>query len=153
MFRPKTGAKGAAKRKAGQRKVARRPKRTGSSNAQVARVIETTELDCVSHQMYSLYNLNLTQFQRALTVAKGYQYFRIKRVDFKVLPMYDTFDANGATRVPNLYYMIDRLKQLQYANSYKQLEHAGAKPHRLDDKNISFHYSPSALVSILDLRR
>lgn len=152
MFKSRRGVKAAVVRKAGLRKMNRRrvPRAPRAPPSQIARCIETTEADEVSGQMYSLYNLNLTQFSRALTIAKGYQFFRISKVEMVFVPQYDTFDANGPTRVPHLYWQIDRLKQLQYSNTYKQLEKLGSKPHRLDDKMVRFSYKPSVLVGVLD---
>lgn len=137
--------------KAKGRKAAKRVRKTPRvPTAQNARCIETNEVDEVSGQMYSMYNLNLTQFPRAALIAKGYQFFRITKVELVYVPQYDTFDANGATRIPNLYWQMDRLKQLQYTNSYKQLERLGAKPHRLDEKMVRTSYKPSVLVGVLD---
>lgn len=151
MVMRKGGQRAAAKRKAGQRKLMRRiPRGPRVARHEIARLVEETEGDLTSAIAYSSYNLNLSGFTRASTVAKGYQFYRITKVEYQVLPQFDTFTANGNTKVPYLYWLIDRNKQYQFFNSHKQLEKAGAKPIRLDDKTVRFGYRPSVLQGVLD---
>lgn len=103
-----------------------------------------------TNQAYNSYNLQLSSFQRAVIVAQAYQYYRIKRVTYKFSPLSDTFAAGSGTTVPYLYFMIDRLSQLQAVSTASQLRAMGAKPKRLDDKMLTWSYAPSILQAGFD---
>lgn len=112
-------------------------------------------LNC--NQAYTDYNLSLATLPRATDVAKGYQFYRIKRVTYIVKPLSDTFNAQGlapggsAATVPYLYQMIDRTKQFQWGGvTASTLKTAGAKARRLDDKIVTFSFSPSVLQQTYD---
>jgi len=134
------------------RKIARR------SKFEVREVASLTEVDPLNvaftaNQNYSQYNLSLASCTRAQDVAKGYQYYRIKRVTYVVKPLMDTFLQNtGGTdaTVPYLYYMIDRVAQFKNGFSLDQLKAMGAKPRRLDDKTLTFSFTPSVLTETYD---
>lgn len=98
---------------------------------------------------YSQYNLALSSLARAQNVAKGYQYYRITRVTYIIKPLMDTFVAGGVT-VPYLYYLIDRTRMFQNGFSVDQLKAMGAKARRLDDKTITFSFTPSVLTETFD---
>lgn len=106
-------------------------------------------LNCSSNQNYSSYNLSLSTCTRARDIAKGYQFYRIKRVVFIIKPELDTFISGGPT-LPYLYYMIDRTKQFVNGVTLEQLQAMGAKPRRLDEKTLQFSYSPSVLTDTYD---
>lgn len=113
---------------------------------------ETTSIaDLNMNTSYNAYNASLSSTTRAVVIAQGYQYYRIKSIKYILRPQFDTFISNGATgTVPYLYYMIDRTKQLVNLNSDSKFRALGAKPHRVDDKTITFQYKPSVLNSALD---
>jgi len=95
---------------------------------------------------YNINNTKLIDFPRASAVAQGYQFFRIKRLTFKVQPLLDTFSSAGATQVPYLTWVINKAGS-SYAGLNKDwyLEN-GAKPIRFDDKTITISYAPSILI-------
>lgn len=103
-----------------------------------------------ANQQYSSYNLNLASMPRASKIAEGYQFFRIKRVTYTLKPFADTFSPGALANVPYLYYMIDRTKQFVNGFTCEMLRNMGAKPRRLDDKSISFSYSPNVLTETFD---
>lgn len=132
----------------GQRRI---PRTVRAGVPDIASLTEVKELPIYStNQMYQAYNIQLSTCPRAVSVAKGYQLYRIKRVTFKLSPLLDTFAAGSNTTVPYLYYMIDRTKNLIASNSVRDLQKAGAKPRRVDDKQITFSYRPSVLTSGYD---
>lgn len=127
------------------------PRRVKGGVPEWASLTETKEIGVLdSNTMYQSYNVALSQFARARLVAQGYQQYRIKRIAFKVSPLLDTFQAGSNSSVPYLYYMIDRTKNLIAANTVDILQKVGAKPRRVDDKIITFSYSPSVLTGTLD---
>lgn len=148
----KKGAKKGAKSKRGgfrgNRRIPRAPRKAGV--AEWASLTETKPFQLLNTgQMYQNYNVQLGSFPRASLVAKGYQLYRIKRVEFRISPLQDTF-AGAGTSIPYLYYMIDRVRNLQAANTVIPLKRAGAKPRRLDDKIVKFSYTPSVLSGNYD---
>lgn len=117
-----------------------------------ASLTETREMGVLdSNTMYQSYNVALSQFPRARTVAQGYQQYRIKRIAYKISPLLDTFQSGSNTSIPYLYYMVDRTKNLLAANTVDVLQKVGAKPRRVDDKIITFSYTPSVLTGTLDV--
>lgn len=86
---------------------------------------------------------------RAKTIAQGYQFYRIAKVEVKWKPLCDTFtnaQAVGPTTglsVPQLYYMVDKANTFPTNSTLETLRQAGAKPVRLDDKNITRSFAPA----------
>lgn len=100
------------------------------------------DLSVVSNTPYSLQNISLTNSARAKTIAQGYQFYRITKVEVKWKPYVDTFASGGLT-VPNLYYMIDKANTFPSNTTIATLKQAGAKPVRLDDKVITRSFKPA----------
>lgn len=152
----KGGGKRQAKRGGGRKRAARRIPRAPKGANGVADRASLTEVRSFgllsTNQMYSAYNIQLSQTARARTVAQGYQLYRIKKVSFKFSPLLDTFAAGAAvaTSVPYLYCMIDRTRNLQAANSSAALKTLGAIPRRLDEKVLMFSFKPSVLNAVFD---
>lgn len=151
MSKSKYTKKGRARKGRKNVRKSRVPRRVKGGVPEWASLTETREIGVLdSNAMYQSYNVSLSQFARARMVAQGYQQYRIKRIAFKVSPLLDTFSAGSNTSVPYLYYMIDRTKNLISANTVDVLQKVGAKPRRLDDKIVTFSYSPSVLTGTLD---
>lgn len=144
------GKGGARKGKAQQRRG--RSKYEEKEVASLTEVVPTTLQ--FSNTTLSSYNLSLASLTRAIDVAKGYQFYRIRRVTFLIKPLKDTFvgGSGGPTEssIPYLYYMIDRTRLFQAGFSVDQLKAMGAKARRLDDKTIMFSYTPSVLTETFD---
>lgn len=125
-------------------------RRRGFNQPEQASLTEVVSLPLLSaNQNYSSYNLALSNFARAQNIAKGYQYYRIKRVTLVIKATQDTFVVGGNS-VPYLYYMIDRTGQFRNGFTLEQLKAMGAKPRRVDDKTIIFSYTPSVLTETYD---
>jgi len=146
--------KGGRKGRKVMKKGAKRPAvRRGFNQKEQASLTEITSAPLVvANQNYSSYNLSLSSMTRAVEVAKGYQYYRIKRVTYVLKPNYDTFQLGGGTgsTVPYLYYMIDRTRQFQAGFTINQLKAMGAKPRRFDEKTLSFSFTPNVLTETFD---
>lgn len=105
----------------------------------------------VTNVMYSSYNLSLALFSRASAVGQSYREFRIKNVKVIYKPLFDTYQASQAGgTVPYLYYLIDRTGSYQNITTVEQLKRMGARPMRLDDKNLVINYRPSVLNRVYD---
>jgi len=139
----KRGRKGYKARR-GRRIIAKRgvPERASCTEVFAGNIL-------TSNQSYSVYNVSLDTCLRARDIAKGYQFYRIKRITMVLKPTQDTFQQGGNS-VPYLYYMIDRTKQFAAGFSTNQLKAMGAKARRVDEKNIEFSYMPSVLTETFD---
>jgi len=106
----------------------------------------------VSNLMYSIRDLQLLQFDRAVQVAQAYQHFRIKKVTLKIKPNIDTFftsqQPGGVAQAnkPSFYYLIDKSGSMIQSPTLEMLKQAGCKPHRLDEKPINISWRPSVLT-------
>lgn len=119
--------------------------------AEVASCKETQTFTLLNpNVVYNNYNTQLSSFNRAVTIAEGYQFYRIKKITYKFSPLSDTFQNGTGTTVPYLYFMMDRLRQLRSANTVDQVRLLGAKPRRMDDKIVTWSYTPSVLVGNYD---
>lgn len=151
MVMKKNVRKGKGARKGKGVRRGRAPRRRNFNEKERASLTEISQSGGVlsSNQNYGSYNISLTQLPRAQNIAKGYQFYRIRRVTYVIKPTMDTFVAGGPS-VPYLYYMIDRVKQFVNGFSIDQLKAMGAKPRRLDDKTLMFSYTPSVLTETFD---
>lgn len=147
--------RGGRKPRRGGRKVVRKSKyevKEYASMTEVSAPIPTP----LTNQNYATYNISLASLTRARDVAKGYQFYRIKRITYLIKPLSDTFNAQGlapggsSATVPYLYYMIDRTRLFQNGFTIDQLKAMGAKARRLDDKTLSFSYTPNVLTDTYD---
>lgn len=103
-----------------------------------------------TNQTYFIYDLQLSQFQRAINVAKSYQLYRIKNAKLVLSPLADTFQAGAGTSVPYAYFQIDRTREIQNIRTALEFKQLGCKPRRLDDKVVEFQWKPSVLNTTLD---
>lgn len=97
--------------------------------------------------VYRIRDITLDQFDAATSIARAYQFYRIKHVSLKFLPLFDTFAAGGGSTVPNLYYMIDKSGSIPTNITIPAMKKMGAKPIRFDDKTITRGWSPSVLTA------
>jgi len=128
-----------------RRNVARRIRKT-IAPMETCVVRETTDkaFPLQANQAY-FFETSLSSFPRALDIADNFQEYRIKSLEFKYIPTYDTFAYDGAgTPGKSLPYLY--VKQLVVPPpatwDLSFLKVMGAKPRRLDDKNITLKYSP-----------
>lgn len=100
-----------------------------------------------TNNMYSYTDFRLTDFPRAVQVAKAFQHFRVSGITLTWKPRYDTFsDALGLGRSkPNLYYMIDKSGSIPDNVTLEGLKAMGARPHAYDEKPIKVTWRPSVL--------
>lgn len=99
-------------------------------------------------QCFNMETNSLINFTRASTIARGYQFYRIKYFEVTFLPSADTFTgAVGTSTKPYLYYMIDKGDALPDSLTNDQIKSLGAKPIALDEKPIHVRWSPGVSLS------
>jgi len=135
-----------------RRRPARRMRRTKKTLSQPewASMKETHQFAVLpSNSAYFDYANSLARFQRASDIGRNYREFRITKLEFQFMPTVDTFTqtdyATGTSKVPYLYAMIDKTGTFRDFNVAEDLEQAGCKPRRLDDKTVRINFRPSVL--------
>lgn len=98
---------------------------------------------------YRDFTMSLARCTRASQIARGYQEYRITKLEYLFKPLLDTFAPAGAggtgIPVPYLYYLIDKVGANGSIQTQEQYDRAGAKPRRLDDKSLRIAYKPGVL--------
>lgn len=102
---------------------------------------------------YTDYQASLARCVRATNIARGYQQYRITKVEYIFKPLLDTFSSDNAgvgAGVPYLYAVVDKTAEFSAFTTADQLREAGAKPRRLDDKSIKITFKPAVLDYVYD---
>jgi len=142
--KPRKAVKKAA---AKPRRKARAPTKMMSQPEKASCSVTRTLTKAVTNQMYVYNSFNLSDYDRAVAIAKNYQRFRITGIKLTFKPEYDTYSAvasGGATK-PYLYYMIDKSGSIPDNVTLEGLKQAGAKPHRFDEAPLTVMWRPSVL--------
>jgi len=105
--------------------------------------------------VFRLDDVNLSSFDRCVQIARAYQYFRIKKIEYKFKPLADTFYGPNPTpstpwqSVPQLYWLIMKSDTLNAnVNGFDGLRDAGAKSVRFDDKQIVVRWRPTVAQGV-----
>lgn len=146
----------------GRRKALIPRSRAFVKTSDFARVRHTlpNDLQMATGNVYGMYNFALTNSQRAVAVAQGYQYYRIAKVHLLVKPNADTYDAYQVATLPNppgyfgmpyLYYMIDKAGAFDNAGtSLATLKAAGAKGIIINEKSVNIQFKPAVQIGSSD---
>lgn len=110
------------------------------------------KIDMATGQINGWYNFSLSACDRAVQIARAYQYYRISKIEVTVMPQYDTWaPAIGTASMPYLYYLIDKNRQvLSKGTTFNSLRDAGCKPIKLDDKVVKFSFRPAVGTAVYD---
>jgi len=106
-----------------------------------------------SGQAYQDTQVSLARYLRATSIAKGYQQFRITKVEYQFKPLVDTFASDNTSLgggVPYLLAVVDKTGEFSAFQNSQQLREAGAKPRRFDDKTLHVTYKPCVLDYVYD---
>lgn len=124
----------------------RYPKRSKTTRlTDYARCRETHEFaELTTNTAYIDYATSLARCERASTIGRGYQEYKITKVEYHFIPRTDTF-LPGQYGVPQLFFRIDKTASLQDFTQVSQLVQTGCKPMRMDDKNIVVSFKPTVL--------
>lgn len=147
-------SKAAGKRRAGKF-AARRRKMVRKSNptTDYAKCVVSKDLGYDSNgTIYKYTEWSLSGFERAINVAKSYQFYRISMIQMKFIPTSDTYIAGTtAGSLPNFYYVIDKSDSIpNVGTTLNTLLNAGAKPIRFDDKIVTVRWKPAVTWKVLD---
>lgn len=119
-------------------------------NRQYATIVETLKSnDVFADQPYQS-TFNLSQFFRATTIAKNFQYYRAKSVKWEYMPLYNTFQENNSVAAvgkPQFYFQMNRTQDVKFssltaAQGLFSIQCSGADP-RPFVKNIEIVYRPN----------
>jgi len=104
--------------------------------------------DLSFNELNVLNTLSLSNLDRAVQVARAFQYFKLVKVVARFKPYADTFAQGDPTQppgsLPYFYYVVNKGETLD-PTSFNGLRDAGAKPMRFDDKTITVTWKPSVL--------
>lgn len=101
--------------------------------------------------VYKLSEWSMAGYDRAVSVAQNYQFYRITKATFRFIPVSDTYIAGNPGELPNLYYVIDKTDSIpNTGTTVATLQSAGAKPIRFDDKTITISFKPAVVWKALD---
>lgn len=133
----------------GRKGVAGRRRRVGKARTNVS---EHASLSCRrtitpgnGNTMYNISNIALVDFQRAVAVAKAYQFYRIKSVKLTWKPVYDTYSSATLQQKPNFYYLIDKSSAVPLGVNLEGLKQMGARPRAYDERPVSVTFTPAVL--------
>lgn len=116
-----------------------------------ASLSETVQIsDGDVNTIYNNNDVQLAMFDRASSVAQGYQFFRMKKMLWIYKPLLDTFPSTGNTLVPYLYWVINKSGTEYPGLNLAWFVANGSKPIRFDDKSIRVSYKPAVSTSILE---
>lgn len=120
------------------------------ANSEFASAKQTLQLNNDNvNVLYTLYDMQLNQFDRLKQIARAYQYYRITKIELKLKPFADTFTNAGGNSVPYLFWLIDRNESFNFSGSaFQDLRDSGAKPIRFDEKTVNIRWKPSVLQTI-----
>lgn len=139
----KRPAKAKSTKPAGKRRAAR-----ATSNVKdyaSCSVVRTLADVYVNNQMYSFDNFALADYDRAVSIARNYQRYRMTGIRVTWKPVFDTYSPATANQKPNLYYMIDKNGSIPDTVTLEGLKQAGARAHRFDEAPLSVTFKPAVL--------
>lgn len=128
----------------------RNPNNIGGPNT--CKVIETIPGQTVNLNTPYLFLKSGITGARASAIAKEFGLYRIAKVIFTHRPLFDTYSSslagagNSPNAIPTLYWKMNRYGDFPAAFTGDYMRSLGAKPFRLDDKNIVVSYKPNILT-------
>lgn len=145
---------GMAVRRRGRRAVG---KAVMKRKSDYARLVETTET-----QIFAINDVNndsvggvttfaLADFQRAQEVAHAYKYYRAAKVQMTFIPYYNISQVNApgaaGTRLPQLYFTVDRVANKLIAPTESELLERGVGPKLFNRKRV-YTWKPNILQEV-----
>lgn len=126
----------------------RRSPRNAIEHASLKEVVQTSIVAGTVNYLdaFSLADLAL---ERAPAVAKNYQYFRITKIEVKLLDAFDTYAFGAGAILPQVYWMINKGQSLPVGYTFDELLDIGCKPKLLNERNLSWSFAPAVLVQNL----
>lgn len=134
-----------------RRMVKRNPNSIGGPNT--CKVIETIPAQTVNMNTPYIFLKGGITGARASAIAKEFGLYRIASIRWTHRPLFDTYSSslpgtgNSPNSVPTLYWKMNRYGDIPAAFNGDYMRSLGAKPFRLDDKNVVVTYKPNILNS------
>jgi len=149
------------RRKAPGRKLGMRPKRKamgrarGKRTSDYAKLVEIQETELVSvtnaggESVGAVMNFCLADFQRAQEVAHAYKYYRAAKCELTFIPYFNIAQTSGAaaSRLPQLYYSVDRLSNRWIAPTETECLERGISPKLFTKKRV-LRFKPNLLQEL-----
>jgi len=144
VFRPKKKTGKPAKTAKG-----RMPKSMSPKNDMASIIEGKNDFDIEPNVVYTQ-QLDIRSFPRALILASQFKFMRAVKVEYRILPRYNTYQEGTGITKPYLYYAFNRNGAqlpglIGTGSTLFQLERMGAKPISLT-KLVDLKYVPNTLV-------
>jgi len=118
-----------ARRKPAARRPMRRvPRSIGGAGGNHAVSTESLRSAVIQTNTWYREEFNLSQFPRAMVVAKSFKFYRLKKVEFIFTPEYNTFQEGSGSTKPYMYWVMNRTGGVPAVNNLASLLSQGAKP-------------------------
>lgn len=130
---------------------ARNANKIGGPNT--CKVIETIPAIGVNLNTPYLVNKAGITGPRASAIAKEFGLYRIAHVKVTLRPLFDTYSSslpgtgNYPNSLPTVYWKMNRYGDFPAGFAGDYMRSLGAKPNRLDDKQVTWSFKPNILVS------
>lgn len=92
---------------------------------------------------YNAITLSDAALIRAPAIAKNYQFYKITKVEMRVIPKFDTFTAGGQVVKPYIFWMIDKGNVIPAGQTFATIQNLGCKPRILDETTRNFSFAPA----------
>lgn len=119
-----------------------------------ARLVETSEVQIVAvnrgaESYGGVTSFTLADFQRAQEVAHAYKYYRASKVQVTFIPYYNIAQTGGAgaTRLPQLYFTVDRVANKLITPTESEMLERGVAP-KLFTKKLTYSWKPNILQEV-----
>lgn len=115
-----------------------------NDRGQMARIKETVAFTDLDPNLGYNFNFNLSQFQRASTIAPSFKFYKATLVEWTIEPLYNTFQdgTTGAeVTVPYIYMTMNRTQD-STGIGLADIQAMGAKPRKLVSKLV-IKYKPN----------
>jgi len=146
-------ARAARKKRVSRPRRARAPaRRLPARKEDYARVVEGNETSIVTDATgnYGLtYTTQLSEFQRAQEVAHAYKYYRCAKIELIFVPYANFATTNGvaAGRLPQMYFTVDRVANVQIAPTESEMQERGISP-KLFRNTMKFSWRPNLVQHV-----
>lgn len=122
-----------ARKTKGRRKQSGIPRSLGLGN-QMAKIVETIEFNSVTPNTIQGCVFNISQFERARTLATNFRWYKPTKVTWTIEPQFNIYQSGTGATVPYLYTVMNRSQDSSF-QTLNDLLTQGAKPKKLINQN------------------
>lgn len=119
------------------------------ASIEFASLKETVSTAIVAGNVYdfSAFALADVALERAPSVAKNYQYFRITKIEARLLVNGDTTQVGGAASMAQCYWMINKGQSIPANITFDEFLDLGCRPRALNENNLRWAFAPAIVVA------